>query len=167
MKSALKSVLLVSTLLALASTSEGGDGHEAHSTKLITHTEESFFSDVMNPSSLQLVNGPWFIMFYAPWCGHCKRLMPLWDQFAEEHGDRINIGRVDCDADTSRGLCSQFDITGYPTLLYLKDSRVFRYRGERSINGFLQFTDGQGYQEAESDDLPRKLEGFELYQKQF
>lgn len=170
MKSNFKSSTIVATILflglSLVATQEGHEGHETHSTKLKILTEETFFTNVMDPVTTSLVHGPWFIMFFAPWCGHCKRLMPIWDEFAESHGDHINVARVDCDDSNSKGLCSQFDVSGYPTVLYLRDGKVYRYRGERSLTGFLQFTHG-GFEEAESDDLPRRLEGFEMYQKQF
>ena len=35
-------------------------------------------------------------MFYAPWCGHCKAMMPDFLSTSEEVSDAINMGRVDC-----------------------------------------------------------------------
>ena len=40
---------------------------------------------------------PWFIKYYAPWCGHCQRLAPSWEQMAKELKRQVNVGEVNCD----------------------------------------------------------------------
>ena len=55
--------------------------------------------------------------FYAPWCGHCKKLEPIFklvDQSLSGERD-LRIGRVDCTRFPNVG--REFGITGYPTIL--------------------------------------------------
>ena len=65
---------------------------------------------------------PWFIKFYAPWCGHCKRLAPVWDELHELHKDEINVGKVDCTEAEGRSICGDWEIRGYPTVYFVPSS---------------------------------------------
>lgn len=84
-----------------------------------------------------------FIMFYAPWCGHCSRLKPTWEELAtnlqSDSNRKVVVAQVDCTVETE--LCSTQDVTGYPTLkLFVKGSNEpTRYRGQRDLISLLSF----------------------------
>ncbi|KAL5527020.1 hypothetical protein ACEPAG_5811 [Sanghuangporus baumii] len=63
-----------------------------------------------------LDEGPAFIKFYAPWCGHCKKLAPIWTQLAAQLRNKLNIGEVNCDV--YKDLCKRQDVKGFPTLFF-------------------------------------------------
>lgn len=78
---------------------------------------------------------PVFIMFYAPWCGHCKQLHPEWEKFAKGVKDVVRIGAVNADA--HREIGGQFGIQGFPTIKYWKmgpkkGMKPLDYQGQRS-----------------------------------
>lgn len=58
----------------------------------------------------------WFVMFYAPWCAHCKRLEPVWAHVAQNlYNTNVRVGRVDCTRFTT--VAKSFKIQSYPTIL--------------------------------------------------
>ncbi|XP_050683298.1 protein disulfide-isomerase A5 isoform X2 [Leptidea sinapis] len=80
------------------------------------------------------------VMFYAPWCGHCKRSKPEYIKAAEAFADNLLVmfGAVDCTVET--GLCSELHVKSYPTFKYYKyyDSAE-DYTGGRKTADFVQF----------------------------
>lgn len=65
------------------------------------------------------------VEFFAPWCGHCKKLAPVWTRFADdvaldpEHSNKVKVAQVDCTANML--LCEQQGVAGFPTIKYYND----------------------------------------------
>ena len=80
-----------------------------------------------------------FVKFYAPWCGHCKKLAPVWEKLAEEFKDNADllIAKFDATANEVEGL----EIRGYPTLkFYPKGGRdPVDYDGERELDALKKW----------------------------
>ena len=67
---------------------------------------DGFDRMVVDPETLKVRGDkPWFIKFYAPWCGHCKALAPIWSSFHSQYGSQLNIAKVDCTDSKSEALC--------------------------------------------------------------
>jgi len=81
------------------------------------------------------------VMFYAPWCGHCKKAKPELTaaaaHFAEE--PKVEVAAVDCTTDNS--VCSAFEVTGFPTFKYFHyyNKEQKPYDGGRTAKDFISF----------------------------
>jgi len=59
---------------------------------------------------------PCLIDFYADWCQPCKMVAPILEELSEEYGDKINIYKVDTEAE--RELSAAFGIKSIPSMLF-------------------------------------------------
>eukprot|EP01089_Gocevia_fonbrunei_P008768 TRINITY_DN2051_c0_g1_i2.p1 TRINITY_DN2051_c0_g1~~TRINITY_DN2051_c0_g1_i2.p1 ORF type:complete len:231 (-),score=53.83 TRINITY_DN2051_c0_g1_i2:104-796(-) len=103
--------------------------------------------------------GPWFIKFYAPWCGHCKRMAGTWDEFATKTKGTYGVGKVDCTV--NRGVCSRFGVRGYPTILFFQNGKYFDFDGKRELEAFESFPsnlEGEGKPVPDADATPSSEE---------
>ena len=59
---------------------------------------------------------PAIIDFYADWCGPCKTIAPILEQLSEEYGGKINIYKIDTEAEQE--LSAAFGIRSIPSMLF-------------------------------------------------
>ena len=95
-----------------------------------------YYGLVTDPDTNRVLGSePWFIKFFAPWCGHCQRLAPTWEELHIKMFFDLNVASVDCTSDHGAELCKAFQIRSYPTLLYLPhgDTKYYQYKGPRGL----------------------------------
>ena len=74
----------------------------------------------------------WAVEFYAPWCGHCQQLAPVWASAAEEMKGMIKFGAMDCDVAENRGVCGKFNVESFPTIYAVQNGEPLKqYNGAR------------------------------------
>ncbi|XP_073487374.1 protein disulfide-isomerase TMX3 [Aquarana catesbeiana] len=82
----------------------------------------------------------WLVDFYAPWCGHCKKLEPVWNEVGIEmrsSGSPVRVGKMDATVHSS--IASEFGVRGFPTIKLLKGDMAYNYRGQRTKEDIVEF----------------------------
>jgi len=61
-----------------------------------------------------------FLKYFAPWCGHCKKMARDWEMLAEEWTNDENglVAEIDCTSHLGKPLCEQHGVDAYPTIKY-------------------------------------------------
>lgn len=70
---------------------------------------------------------PTLIEFYATWCSHCQRMMPIVDELRKVIGDKANI--IQIDGDKNPELMDKYGVKTYPTWFIFKDGQEFWHDG--------------------------------------
>ncbi|XP_062545872.1 protein disulfide-isomerase A5 [Armigeres subalbatus] len=100
----------------------------------VVHLNEETFKPFLKKKKHVLV------MFYAPWCGHCKRAKPEFANAAEQFKDDPKVALAAIDCTRHSGVCSAYEVRGYPTLKYFSYLKTVKeYSGGRTEADFVKF----------------------------
>jgi len=95
----------------------------------------------------------YFIEFYAPWCGHCKKLAPVYEQLGAHYSadERVVVAKLDATANDVPPLFP--DVTGFPTLYWRGSAgAVSKFEGDRTLQAMREFIDEQLEKEGSARD---------------
>ena len=101
---------------------------------IIELTEDNFETEVLKAT------GPVLVDFYAPWCGPCKMLAPLLEQFAADFAGQVKFAKLNIDQAPT--LAGEYEITGVPTLMLFSGGdavdQVVGFSGPRQFKAWLE-----------------------------
>ncbi|MBO4426523.1 MAG: thioredoxin [Clostridiales bacterium] len=78
--------------------------------------ESNFENEVVNSSI------PVMIDFYAEWCGPCRMMSPVVEDFAKEYEGKVKIGKINVDDESE--LAMRFGIQSIPSFVFMREGKV-------------------------------------------
>jgi len=83
------------------------------------------------------------VLFYAPWCGHCKAFMPEFERTATALKEKgVPVARIN--GDDEADIKESVGLQGFPTIMVYVDGKHVIYDGARSKEGVMAFVDRAG-----------------------
>jgi protein disulfide-isomerase A1 len=102
----------------------------AFASDVLILTDENFDEQIKDSNVL--------VEFFAPWCGHCKKLAPEYEKAATTlKGENIKIASVDATVETA--VAERFGIRGYPTLKFFRNGVPKEYNGGRTADAIVTY----------------------------
>ncbi|KAI7744964.1 hypothetical protein M8C21_006461 [Ambrosia artemisiifolia] len=117
----------------LSGKTTGGSSEKSESSVSVELNSRNFDELVVESKDL------WMVEFFAPWCGHCKKLAPEWKKAAKNLQGKVKLGHVNCDDEKS--LMSRYKVQGFPTILVFgadKENPI-TYEGARTASAIESF----------------------------
>lgn len=125
----------------------------------------TFEKIVMDPTKDVLIE------FYAPWCGHCKKLEPIYNQLASVLQDNPNLVIAKIDSTANEFNTDLFEVKGYPTIFFLPASNknkpiLYTRTSDDSVETFTEFIKKHATHKISSSfDFDEPVEDDEEYKK--
>lgn len=85
----------------------------------VKHATDATFHEVVLAS-----DKPVLVDFWADWCGPCKQMAPVLDKLAEEHGDKIEVVKLNTDQNPNTP--REYNVMSLPTMNVYKGGEVVK-----------------------------------------
>ena len=87
--------------------------------------------------------GPCVVVIHANWCGHCKKIKPVWEEAASEINDKDKhkkMLKVNCGggSEKEKEIMEKYKIDGYPTIILFTNGKPSQYEGARNKDAFIE-----------------------------
>lgn len=96
-------------------------------------TDQTFKTDVGGQEGTVILD------FWAPWCGPCKMMAPVLDEFESEFGDKMKVAKINVDDNPQTA--EQFAVMSIPTLVLFQDGvavdQVSGYRSKDQLKAWV------------------------------
>ncbi|CAN8314466.1 unnamed protein product [Cochlearia groenlandica] len=119
---------------------------------VVVLTEDSFEKEVGKDRGA-------LVEFYAPWCGHCKKLAPEYEKLASSFNKAksVLIAKVDCDQ--HKGVCTKYGVSGYPTIQWFPKGSLEpqKYEGARNADALTLFVNKEGGTNVKIATIPLRV----------
>jgi protein disulfide-isomerase-like protein len=109
---------------------------------LMENTSSSNDSGDDDPKTIFSSKKPAMVLFYAPWCGHCKTMKPAYEQLQLKYRNNPNRSVAMINCDDHKDFASKAGIQGFPTVRYYtnpKDDKYVDYEGPRTAEAIEAF----------------------------
>jgi thiol-disulfide isomerase/thioredoxin len=83
----------------------------------------------------------YLVLFYVDWCPHCKKFMPIWNEFENSYknNNMLQFKKIDC-VKHGDDCSKKFGVSLYPTIkLFSNDGKTIDYIGKRDIDSLNEF----------------------------
>jgi protein disulfide-isomerase-like protein len=79
------------------------------------------------------------VLYFAPWCGHCKKLKPEWEKLEKSGIKGVTISKVNSDEEESK--TKEAGVDSYPTIILYNKGEKQVYSGPRNADAIAKWAE--------------------------